>query len=159
MAADLPETLLHALLDRMPVARLALIDGDGRAEAMPIVFARVGARLFSPIDGKPKKHGRLARLAHLERNPAVNLVLDHYAADWAELWWVKLDAEASIATDGGDPEWQAAVGALRTKYPQYATTPLFTGVPTLIVLPWSRVRWWAAGGSDAVAEWLARCGP
>lgn len=158
MSAALPETLLHGVLDRMPVARLALIDGDGRPEAMPIVFARVGARLFSPIDGKPKKHGRLARLAHLERNPAVNLVLDHYAVNWAALWWVKLDADATIVTDGNDTDWDAAVAALSAKYPQYATTPLFTGVPTLIVLPWSRVRWWAAGGMEAIAGWFACSG-
>ena len=159
MAAALPEILLQRLLDRMPVARLALIDSDGRPEAMPIVFARVGARLFSPIDGKPKKHGRLARLTYLERNPATQLVLDHYAADWTELWWVKLDAEAAIVMDGDDADWALAVTALRGKYPQYMTTPLFTGVPTLIALSWSRVRWWAVDGLDGIAAWVERNRP
>ncbi|MEX2482069.1 MAG: pyridoxamine 5'-phosphate oxidase family protein [Gammaproteobacteria bacterium] len=153
----LPEKLLHGVLDRMPVARLAVLDATGRPEALPIVFARVGPCLYSPVDGKPKKHGRLARLAHIERNPAVQLVLDHYAADWTQLWWVKLTAEAAIVEDGAHADWQAAVAALHRKYPQYReTTTLFTGVPTMIVLPWERVRWWAANGETGIVDWLTR---
>lgn len=152
--AGLAADLLHRVVDRMPVARLALRGAGDRPEALPIVFARVGDTLYSPIDGKPKRAGRLARLDYLERAPAVSLVLDHYAVDWRELWWVKLDAEARIA-HARDPAWDAAVAALRTKYPQYATTPLFSGEPTLIVLPWQRVRWWAASGEPGLRRWLA----
>jgi PPOX class probable F420-dependent enzyme len=154
-ASALPPDLLHALLDRVPVARLGLVTADGRPEVLPIVCARVGEALFSPVDGKPKASARLARLGHLEREPRVSLVFDHYDADWRQLWWVKLDADAGIAR-GAHPDWALAEAALRAKYPQYATTPLFLGEPTLIVLPWRRVRWWAVGGIDALGAWLAQ---
>ncbi|MGE0483116.1 MAG: TIGR03668 family PPOX class F420-dependent oxidoreductase [Gammaproteobacteria bacterium] len=153
-APALPSDLLHALLDRVPVARLGLVTADGRPEVLPIVCARVGQTLFSPIDGKPKASTRLARLGHLEREPRVSLVVDHYDANWRSLWWVKLDADADIA-EGSHADWEAAVAALRAKYPQYVATPLFVGEPTLIVLPWHRVRWWAADGIAALEKWLA----
>jgi PPOX class probable F420-dependent enzyme len=154
---DLAPELVDGLLDRMPVARLALIDGADCPDVMPIVFARVGRLLFSPIDGKPKRTARLARLAHIERDKRFGLVLDHYAEDWRELWWLRLQGDAEIAA-GAHPDWDAAVAALRTKYRQYRTTPLFRAEPVLIVLAWREVRWWAAGGSDAIAQWLAAQG-
>lgn len=152
--AELPEEVLAAVLDRMPVARLAVTDDAGIPDVMPIVFARVGRTLFSPIDGKPKKSGRLARLAHIAQRPAVGIVLDHYAADWRQLWWIRISAIATIAV-GHHPHWEAAVSALRDKYPQYRQTPLFTGAPTLIVFESSALRWWAASGVEALRSWLA----
>ena len=62
----LSEEILYQLLDIMPVARLGLIDSVGLPEAMPIVFARVGDGLFSPIDGKPKSSAKLARIKLVE---------------------------------------------------------------------------------------------
>ena len=144
---------LERLLDRMPVARLALLDPSGRPQALPIVYARVGERLFSPIDGKPKSRARLARLALIEREPRAPLLLDHYAADWRQLWWIRLDVDTAIA-DPGDPEWAAAEAALRGKYPQYATTPLFIDPPTAVVMRWQALRWWAADGEKTLAAWL-----
>ena len=137
----------------MPVARLAVIDDKGRPEAMPIVFARVGRTLFSPIDGKPKKHGRPARLAHIARNPAVTLVVDHYAEVWDRLWWIRIDADAVIA-EGQHDDWDAAVEALRLKYPQYQTTPMFLDHPVLICMAWERIRWWAPKGAASLEAWL-----
>ena len=137
----------------MPVARLAVIDGKGRPEVMPIVFARVGQTLFSPIDGKPKKHGRPARLAHIARNPAVTLVIDHYAEQWDRLWWIRIDADAVIA-EGKHDDWDAAVEALGLKYPQYQTTSMFLGEPVLICMSWDRVRWWAPQGAASLESWL-----
>lgn len=153
--AALPDALLDEALDRTPVARLALTAADRRPEALPIVFARVGRTLFSPIDGKPKASARPARLAHLERQPEVSLVLDHYEDDWDALWWIRLDARASVA-EGAHANWDAAVAALRAKYPQYGTTPLFRGEPVLVCLAIARVRWWAPRGEDGVRAWLAR---
>lgn len=158
MSSPLPPALLEAVLDRMPVARLALVDAAGTAEALPIVFARVGDSLFSPVDGKPKAHGRLARLAHIAARPRVGLTLDHYAHDWSRLWWIKLDGPAQV-DHGAHPSWHAAEAALRAKYPQYALTPLFRDEPTLIVLRWERVRWWAADGGGGLAAWLADGAP
>ena len=155
MAALAPE-IVARVIDHLPVARLAVIDGEGRPDAMPIVFARAGDYVFSPIDGKPKKHARLARLEHIRAHPAVTLTLDHYAEDWNELWWIRLEADARVAV-GEHAYWDDAVSALRHKYPQYRATPLFIGDPTMVVMSWQTVRWWAAGGMLALEAWLARC--
>ena len=77
----LAPALVERVLDSEAVARLAVIDDAGGPEVMPIVFARVGSLLFSPIDGKPKSHARLARLRHIEAHPRVGLVIDRYAAE------------------------------------------------------------------------------
>lgn len=151
---ELDQAIVQRVLDAMPVARLAVHDHSDRADAMPIVFARVGDSLFSPIDGKPKKNPRLARLAHIRRRPSVTLVLDHYDDDWRNLWWLRVQAQAQVSV-GDHPQWDAAVAALKGKYHQYQTTPLFLGEPTLIVMPWSGIKWWAAEGSDGLARWLA----
>lgn len=149
----LPDELLHRVIDRMPVARLAVTTTTDAPDAMPIVFARVGRTLFSPIDGKPKKSARPARLAHIAKHPAVTLVLDHYDEDWSRLWWIRLGGEAVIA-EGEHRDWDAGVQALQLKYPQYATTPMFKGEPVMIALAWARVRWWAPGGRAGFERWL-----
>jgi len=151
---DLPPDLYAAVCDRMPIARLAVIDDTGVPDVMPIVFARIGTALYSPIDGKPKKSPRLSRLAHVAARPAVGLVIDHYAPDWSSLWWVRIAARARIAHDD-DAAWAQAVGALRAKYPQYATTALFEGPPTMLVFEPRTVRWWAAGGAASLRAWSA----
>jgi PPOX class probable F420-dependent enzyme len=151
---ELSDDLLHRVLDRMPVARLAVIDSEGRPEVMPIVFARVGRALYSPIDGKPKKHGRPARLASIERNPAVALVVDHYDEQWNRLWWIRINANAHIA-EGRHEDWDAAAVALRLKYPQYQTTPMFGDPPVMICMRWDRIRWWAPAGTAGLEDWIA----
>lgn len=152
-----PELLAH-ILDREPVARLAVIADDGGPEVMPIVFARVGTLMFSPIDGKPKSHARLARLRHIEAQPRVGLVIDRYDRDWRRLWWLRIAANARIAV-GQHEHWHAAVTALLAKYPQYQSTPLFLGEPTLICFEPLSVRAWAAAGLDAIADSLEADAP
>jgi PPOX class probable F420-dependent enzyme len=150
----LPLATLYALLDAMPVARLALNDLDGLPEALPIVFARVDDSLWSPIDGKPKgpagAMGRLARLAH---SPKVMLVLDHYTEDWSDLWWLRLRAEAEIIV-GKHPEWLPAVDALAAKYPQYQVTPMLKDEPTMLRFTWQAINWWGARGKEGIEDWL-----
>lgn len=150
---DLPEALQFALLDCMPVARLAVRGEGGGPEVMPIVFARVGRTLFSPIDGKPKAHARLARLAQIAVSPDVGLVLDHYDDDWNSLWWLRLAARA-VAVHPDHADWDLAVAALLAKYPQYQITPLFKDEPVMIAMAYARVRWWAAGGMTAMEDWI-----
>ena len=147
----LAPALFERVLDSEAVARLAVIDDAGGPEVMPIVFARVGSLLFSPIDGKPKSHARLARLRHIEAHPRVGLVIDRYTADWRHLWWIRIAATAHIAV-GQHPRWDAAVSALLAKYPQYQTTPLFLGEPTLICFEALTVRCWAAAGPQGIAD-------
>jgi len=150
----LPTPLLEAVLDCTPVARLALLDLDGLPEALPIVFARVAASLWSPIDGKPKgPAGQLGRIARIERSPRVMLVLDHYGEDWRELWWIRLKATAEILHDK-HPDWLPAIAALNQKYPQYQSTPMFKDEPTMLRFTWSGVGWWASDGTDGIERWL-----
>jgi PPOX class probable F420-dependent enzyme len=123
----LADAELARLLDRWPVARLATIAAGGRPHLVPIVFARTGGVLWSPIDGKPKSAAKLARVRDIERDPRVTVLLDRYDDDWSRLWWIRVAGGASlVAGDAG------AEAALRAKYPQYATTPLFRAAPLLL---------------------------
>ena len=149
----LAEDLLHGVLDRMPVARLALRDHDDQPEALPVVIARAAEALWFPIDGKPKRSGAgLSRLARLERAPQAMLLFDHYAEDWSALWWLRLSCVAAIVRPG-DPDWASAVSALTVKYPQYATVPMFKDEAIMVRLAWSKIGWWQAA-PDGIARWL-----
>ena len=137
------------ILERWPVGRLALLDDAGEPRQLPIVFAPADGALCSPVDGKPKRSSDLARLRLLERHPRVSLLLDEYAADWSRLWWLELRGHAEVvrAEHEADPRVAAAAAALRAKYPQYASTPLFHGAPTLIRITVESARGWAASGA------------
>lgn len=152
----LPEETIDLRLERWPVARLATATDAGRPHQVPIVFARAGGRLWSPIDGKPKRGGELARLRHLRAHPEVSLLLDEYDADWTRLWWIRIDAVAEVVavgdgdrsvTDGEGREAVAeAVAALEAKYPQYAEVPVLREPATLVAFEPVRIVSWAAGG-------------
>jgi PPOX class probable F420-dependent enzyme len=144
----LPEEAVARILERWPVARLALLDAGGEPRQLPIVFARAEGVLWSPVDGKPKRGPALARLRLLEAHPRVSLLLDHYDEDWSRLWWLEVRGRADVVRAGAedDPRIAAPAAALRAKYPQYATTPLFLGPPTLLRIVIETKRSWAASG-------------
>jgi PPOX class probable F420-dependent enzyme len=132
------EAELARLLDAAPVATLATVAPDGRPHLVPIVFARSGGVLWSPIDGKPKRGGaQLARLRNVAHEPRVALLVEHYDADWRALWWIRVDGRASLVR--GDA---AAEAALRAKYPQYRTVPLYAGEPLLLRIEPIRTTGW-----------------
>jgi PPOX class probable F420-dependent enzyme len=139
----LPDAEIERLLDAWPVARLATIAPDGSPHLVPIVFARHAGALWSPIDGKPKAGGRLARVANVAREPRVAVLLDRYEDDWRRLWWIRVEARAALA--GGDAGVEAA---LRAKYPQYRATALYAdpAAPALLRIAPLRVTSWAAEG-------------
>jgi PPOX class probable F420-dependent enzyme len=138
-------------LETWPVARLVTLDAAGRPAPVPVVFARAGGRLWTAVDGKPKRGGELARVRNVRRDPRVALLLDHYDADWRLLWWLRVDGEASLHGAEGAGDAAAAVAALRRKYPQYATTPLFRGEPTLLAIAVRRTVGWCAGPAALAA--------
>jgi PPOX class probable F420-dependent enzyme len=122
------------------VARLATLRPDGTPRLVPITFALVDGLVCSAVDEvKPKTTTRLARLADVERDPRVGLVVDHYADDWSALWWVRVDGTAAVHRHGELRE--RALAALAAKYPPYAAAP--PSGPMLVVTP---VRWagWSA---------------
>ena len=143
--------LVERILDAAPVACLAQKDLGGEPQALPFVFARVDRCLWSPVDGKPKKRANLSRLEWIAAEPQVLVLVDHYEDDWAQLWWLKLSGHATVVGEH-EPGWQAAVGGLAAKYPQYAATPMFAGVPTMIRIKITHWKSWASSGESSVRQ-------
>ena len=130
-----------------PVARLATVDERGHPHVVPIVFALHDARLWSPIDGKPKRSSALQRVANVRANPRVSLLIDRYDDDWRALWWIRIDGDACIVAAGdlARDELASIEGALRGKYPQYRSVPLFRDAPRLLcITPRARHAWRAS---------------
>ena len=127
-----------------PVARLATITPDGLPHLVPVVFAVASESrdghdvVYTAVDAKPKTTQRLRRLANIESNPQVCLLVDHYADDWTQLWWVRADGVAAVHRDGE----AVATGhhLLRAKYPQYQSVPLNGPVIAVTVRRWSSWR-------------------
>jgi PPOX class probable F420-dependent enzyme len=141
--------LMH-LLEIWPVARLASVTGDGKPQMVPIVFVVDEAAIYSPVDGKPKQTSHLQRMRNVATNPHVSMLIDHYTADWRELWWVRIDASAEVATDASmDTAALRRVEAkLRSKYPQYHSVPVFHGATSLLRLTIDRHIAWSARTMD-----------
>jgi PPOX class probable F420-dependent enzyme len=99
------------------VARLATVGGDGRPHVVPICFVIDGGTLYTAVDDKPKRTRRLQRLANIEANPHVEVLIDHYEDDWSRLWWVRLRGTARVVED------PHALELLAVKYPQYRERP------------------------------------
>lgn len=96
------------------VARLATADADGHPHVVPVTFALAADRntIHIAVDHKPKTTRDLRRLRDIHANPAVSVLVDHYADDWTTLWWTRADGTARVLSD-------APVDDLVAKYPQY----------------------------------------
>lgn len=99
------------------VARLATTGSDAQPHVVPITFAVEGDRIYTAVDHKPKTTPNLRRLRNITENPRVALLADHYAEDWATLWWVRVDGRASIVAD--DRMAQRHLDTLAERYEQY----------------------------------------
>ena len=130
---------LRARFGMARVARLATLRADGTARLVPVTFALADDVIAIGIDDVKAKAGRRpARLADVEREPRVALLADHYAEDWSQLWWVRVDGTATVHEGGALHD--GAVAALRAKYPQYATAR-FAAVIAVVPSAWAV---WAA---------------
>ena len=131
---------MRRLVEAARVGRLATVGADGTPHAVPICFALVGEVIYSAVDHKPKRSGRLRRIANLTATGRACLLVDEYGEDWSALWWVRLDGRGRLA---GDPaEAAAAVAALVDKYPQYRRQPPAGPVIALEITRWTG---WSAG--------------
>jgi PPOX class probable F420-dependent enzyme len=131
-----PEVLARFTAAR--VARLATIGADG-PRLVPVTFAwHRGAAVWAVDRAKPKRHTRLRRLDDLAADPRVALLADHYAEDWAELWWVELQGTASTLEGAAA---SAALDALASRYPTYRDQR--PPGPVVAVAP-RRWAWWSA---------------
>jgi PPOX class probable F420-dependent enzyme len=144
---ELSERAIDARLAREPRAVLATLRADGSAALVPIVFARAGRVIWSPVDAKPKRSAALARLANVARDARVALLLDGYAADWSRLWWLRVEGRARSQRD----DLAAGEAALRAKYPQYASLALHAAEPQLLRIEITRVASWAASPAAIAA--------
>ena len=127
-------------LTRLGEARsghLGTVRPDGRPQVLVVTFAMLGEDVVTAIDHKPKRTRHLQRLANIEANPAVSLLVDHYEEEWDRLWWVRVDGQARIHHTGG--LWSGAIEALAEKYHQYRERP--PDGPVIAVTP-DRVTWW-----------------
>lgn len=125
-----------------PVAVLATVGTDGAPHLVPVVFAvhvpadaEASATIYTAVDAKPKSTQRLRRLANIENDSRVSLLVDHYADDWTHLWWVRADGQAAIHHSG--EEMATGYGLLRAKYPQYERIALNGPVITVRVTRWA----------------------
>jgi hypothetical protein len=113
---------IERILAAWPVARLATLASDGRAELVPIVFAWSGGALWTPIDGE-------ARGVELAREQPARRA----ASASCSTATTPTGAAGGCGSTGARSSSRAAprrVGrgrGLRAKYPRYAgdATPLF----------------------------------
>jgi PPOX class probable F420-dependent enzyme len=126
---EIPAAAAHRLLEQGRVGRLATLDASGRASVVPIVYVLIGDELWSPIDGKPKRGGELARMRNIRRDPRVSVLVDHFDEDWQRLWWIQLRGLARVERAG-----PPALAALVAKYPQYRTVPTSDGSDRILAI-------------------------
>lgn len=120
------------------MAYLATVSADGAPHLVPVVFALrddADDTVYTAIDAKRKSTQRLRRLVNVENNPQVCLLVDHYADDWTQLWWVRADGVAKIHYSG--EEMATGYDLLRRKYLQYHRIALDGPVLTVAVRRWS----------------------
>ena len=103
-------------------ATLTTIDArDGGPRSVPICFAVVDGRLYSPLDEKPKAvedRGRLRRVRNLAADPRATILIDRWSEDWRELAFTELACLGHLIAPS-EADHARAVAALREKYPQY----------------------------------------
>lgn len=108
-----------------PVARLATLGSRRQPHLVPVTFVvgrgPTGDAICFAVDGKAKTTRRLKRVENIIKNPKVSLLVDHYADDWSQLWWVRADGEGRVVERGG--LFDAALAGLAAKYRQYGDAP------------------------------------
>jgi PPOX class probable F420-dependent enzyme len=128
-----------AMFAESPVAMLATVGSDGAPHVVPVVFAvhddGEQTTVYTAVDAKRKSTQRLRRLANIEGNPRVSMLVDHYDEDWTQLWWVRADGLAEIHQRG--EQMATGYALLRRKYVQYQRLALDGPVVTVAVQRWS----------------------
>jgi PPOX class probable F420-dependent enzyme len=104
------------------VGRLATLTAEGRPHIVPCCFVLDDQTVYSAVDAKPKSTVALRRLENVRTHPSCSLLVDHYAEEWTDLWWVRLDGAGRVIERG--VERARALALLKEKYQQYReTTP------------------------------------
>jgi PPOX class probable F420-dependent enzyme len=130
---------IRQLVASARVAHLATVSPDGRPDLVPITYALANDVLYSVVDHKPKSTTRLRRLANIDADPRVTVLIDHYEEDWTKLWWCRLRGTARV----DEAPHEDALTALRAKYGQYAETEPTGPFVSIAVTQW--IGWTALG--------------
>ena len=136
-------------LSDSPVGHLSTAGKSGVPHVIPVCFAldsrEEGTAIYIVLDQKPKRAAltRLRRVRNILENPQVSLVVDHYEADWTQLWYILLTGTAELLEEETDEDGERshAIHLLRQKYPQYremdiAENPVIKITPTRVAA-WS----------------------
>jgi PPOX class probable F420-dependent enzyme len=115
---------------------MTTIASDGSAHSVPVVFARIGDEIVSPIDHKPKTGDVMARVKNLARDDRVTLLVDHWDEDWTQVGWVMVRGRGEVNPDAD----MSRMKALNERYPQYAPDERHDA---LITIRPERLLWWA----------------
>jgi PPOX class probable F420-dependent enzyme len=137
---DAPPWVTAALRDSR-VARLGTVDGSGGVRLVPVCLAVVDGWIVGAVDHKPKRTGQLRRLDDMQSTGSATVLVDHYAEDWSQLWWVRVRGRAEVLESGGARA--AALDALVAKYEQYRDHPPHDAVWRIAL---DELRWWRAAG-------------
>ncbi len=116
--------------------RLATVAAEGQPHLVPCTFVvDTFGRVAIGIDNKPKETADLRRLRNIADNPRVSLLVDRYADDWTQLWWVRANGTAVVERSG--PGHEAHWTQLRDKYPQYGGQILDGQVFVVTIESWT----------------------
>lgn len=118
-----------------PAAVLATINAGGAPHLVPVVFAVHRDVIYTAVDAKRKSTRELRRLANIEADARVCLIVDHYTDDWTQLWWVRADGTAAVHHSGD--AMARGYALLRQKYAQYERLALNGPVISVTVRRWS----------------------
>lgn len=142
------EPEIEAFIRKLPVARLATADAEGRPSVVPVCFVLVDGYFYTPIDEKRKSvsWGRLRRLRNIEANPFVSLVIDRYESDWTALGYVLVRGRAETIAPRGRyaKEHAGVIAKLRSRYPQYEHARI-DQKPVIKISPEAVTLWTATG--------------
>ena len=144
--------LSHEQIQRLsdaPVGHLSTAGKSGVPHVIPVCFAlRLhdnGPSIYIVLDQKPKRAAltRLRRVRNILENPQVALVVDHYEADWTQLWYILLTGTAQLLEQCAeeDGERAHAIHLLQQKYPQYREMDIADN-PVIKITP-ARVAAWS----------------
>jgi PPOX class probable F420-dependent enzyme len=94
------------------------------------------------VDDKPKNSSprRLRRIANIQENPQVCMIVDEYDEDWNRLRFVMVHGTARITVAGA--EHSRALELLRRKYPQYRIMALAENRNPVIAITPTRIISW-----------------
>jgi PPOX class probable F420-dependent enzyme len=134
------EAMMRRRVAQARVAHLATISPEGTPHIVPVCFAFAGDVIGIALDHKPKTTTTLRRFENVRARGVASLLVDQYDEDWSQLWWVRVDARASLVDEG--PELEDIVAALEEKYRQYGLRS--PTAPAILLEPQRWVGWSAS---------------